>query len=433
MRALERRDPRALGRYRILARIGAGGMAIVYFGRSTGGRAVAVKAVHREFARKERYRDRFRQEIEATRAAGGRYSPGVLDADPDAEIPWLATEFLPGMSLREAITELGPMPAATVWPLAAGLAEALHALHRAGVLHLDVKPANVLLTADGPRLIDFGLAARPPQGVLLLDGTPIGSRGFAAPEQAEGHWCGPASDVHALGATLAYAATGNPGGQAADPELRELIAACLRADPVTRPGLPGLTSYLAERDRPANWLPAPLTVEIARRAAEAESPPASAEARPGGLDRRTLLLSGGSVAAVGGIAGAWALLREPSAPDPAPSTSSSAPSATTSSVPAAAPKPRTVEFYVFGNAPLKSLTTITNNQPETVRDRKLPYQRLVQIPPAPHKDGWKVEYHFGAGNFTIVVNLDGSQIGSAGGFSTREDQKKAEEGQIGPS
>lgn len=143
MRALERHDPRTIGRYRVLARISAGGLAIVYFGRSSTGRAVALKAVHAEFAADPAYRDRFRREVAAARAVGGRYSPGIVDADPDAAVPWLAMEFLPSVTLRDA----APLPSPAVWTVAAGLVEALASVHRAGVAHLDLKPANVLLTA----------------------------------------------------------------------------------------------------------------------------------------------------------------------------------------------------------------------------------------------------------------------------------------------
>jgi serine/threonine protein kinase len=170
------RDPRFVGRrYRILARIGSGGMAVVYLGRSRGGRLAAVKVMHAELAREPRPRERFRHEVAATEAAGGTHSPAVLAADPDARVPWLATEFLPAVSLHESVARFGPLPTDAVWRLAAGLAEALAAIHRTGLVHLDVKPANVLLTHDGPRVIDFGIAtgARPAERA--------GSLGFMAP------------------------------------------------------------------------------------------------------------------------------------------------------------------------------------------------------------------------------------------------------------
>ncbi|WP_158079231.1 serine/threonine-protein kinase, partial [Actinomadura sp. CNU-125] len=253
MRALEPADPRSAGRCRILARIGAGGMGMIYFGRSGSGRPVAVKVVHAEFARDPEYRERFRREVAVTRVVGGRYSPGVVDADPEAELPWLATEFLPSVSLREAVETLGRLPAEPVRPLAAGLVEALASVHDAGIVHLDVNPANILLTGEGPRLVDFGIAAdlraAPP-------GEPAGTRGFMSPEQASGGPVGPASDVFSLGATLAYACA-EP-----DERLRAVIEGCSRPEPAERPGLAELAALLADGP-PAAW---PHAVHAAARA-----------------------------------------------------------------------------------------------------------------------------------------------------------------------
>jgi serine/threonine protein kinase len=240
MEKLERNDPRSIGPYRLLARIGSGGMAVVYLGRSRGGRAVAVKVVHAELAHDPEYRDRFRLEAATTEAAGGAHSPPFLDADTDGEAPWMATEFLPSVSLREAVERFGQLPADSVWRLAAGLAEALAAVHRTGITHLDVKPSNVLLTADGPRLIDFGIAAGAPPVA------PSGSWGFMSPEQVGGTGVGPPSDVYSLGSTLAYA-LGAGQTKSADPDaaLRMLIADCRRPDPSARPSAASLTERLA--------------------------------------------------------------------------------------------------------------------------------------------------------------------------------------------
>ncbi|MEQ4304118.1 protein kinase [Plantactinospora sp. B6F1] len=282
MRPLERHDPRVIGQYRVLARIGAGGMALVYFGRSVGGRAVAVKVMHAEFAADPGYRARFRAEVAATRAAGGRYSPGLLDAAPDAPRPWMATQFLPALSLRDAVRRFGPLPPDPVWALAAGIAEALASVHAAGIVHLDLKPANVLLTADGPRVIDFGIAAATGAGLPAPGGTRAGSWGFLSPEQLAGTPVGPASDVFSFGATIAYACTGAPPGSTGlagvpDDGLRELLAACLHPDPAVRPSLPELTGRLAStvRERPASAteLPPAVTAEIDLRASEAQNPP----------------------------------------------------------------------------------------------------------------------------------------------------------------
>ncbi|TMQ93557.1 serine/threonine protein kinase, partial [Actinomadura soli] len=281
MRALEPHDPRTVGRNRILARIGAGGMAMIYFGRSGSGRPVAVKRMHAEFAREPEYRERFRHEVAATRTVSGRYSPGVLDADPDAALPWLATQFLASVSLREAVGLLGQLPPDVVFPLAAGIVEALASVHGTGIVHLDLKPANVLLTADGPRLIDFGIAADLRPGATPAGTEPAGTLGFMAPEQESGGPVSPASDVYSFGATLAYACTGRPpsdGGvdEITDDRLRTLISGCLRPDASTRPTVPDLAAALdvvRAAAQPALRLPPVVTAEIDRRASEAASPP----------------------------------------------------------------------------------------------------------------------------------------------------------------
>ncbi|GIJ47773.1 hypothetical protein Val02_46590 [Virgisporangium aliadipatigenens] len=236
MRPAEAGDPRTVGRFRILARIGAGGMATVYFGRSPSGRPAAVKVLHAEFATDPPLRERFRAEVAAARAAGGPYSPAVLAADPDDERPWLATEYLAAVSLREAVRLGGPLPPGSARPLAVGLAEALASVHAAGVVHGDVNPANVLLTADGPRLVDFGLARLGPDAAAV----PAGAPGFMAPEQALGGIVGPAGDVYGYGATLVYACAGTRVDGTAgvgDAHLRELLAQCLSREPARRPGI----------------------------------------------------------------------------------------------------------------------------------------------------------------------------------------------------
>src|SRR5439155_623554 len=186
VRALDRAAPRRVGRCTIRARLGAGGMATVYFGYTADGRPAAIKVMRAGLAGHPGHRDRFSREVAATRSAGGRFSPAVLDADPRARRPWLATEFLPGVTLREAIELAGPLPAASVWWLAAGLAEALRAVHRAGLVHLDVSPANVLLTLDGPRLLDFGIAGRLGPDGLAPATDAAGADPVMSPEQRAG-------------------------------------------------------------------------------------------------------------------------------------------------------------------------------------------------------------------------------------------------------
>ncbi|MDX3419019.1 serine/threonine-protein kinase, partial [Streptomyces sp. MD20-1-1] len=187
MRPLDTDEPRVVGPYRLLGRLGSGGMGRVYLGRSAGGRTVAVKIVHPHFALDEEFRARFRREVDAARRVGGAWTAPVLDADPDARVPWVATAYAAGPSLTVAVTELGPLPEHTVRTLGAGLAEALAAVHGLGLVHRDVKPSNVLLTLDGPLLIDFGIArATDGTASLTSTGVSIGSPGYRDYSQCTG-------------------------------------------------------------------------------------------------------------------------------------------------------------------------------------------------------------------------------------------------------
>ncbi|MFD4719347.1 serine/threonine-protein kinase [Streptomyces sp. NPDC058423] len=291
MQPLEAGEPRTIGTYRLLGRLGAGGMGRVYLARSEGGRTVAVKVVHPHFALDEQFRARFRREVEAARRVGGAWTAPVLDAGPDAPVPWVATGFVAGPALGAAVAEHGPLPEHTVRTLGAGLAEALAAVHALGLVHRDVKPSNVLLTLDGPRLIDFGIArATDGTASLTTTGVSVGSPGYMAPEQivGSGEVTG-AADVFSLGAVLAYAATGTapfPGDSSAallykvvheEPELgaltgelRELVAECLAKDPAARPAPAGLARRLAPAGAgalvAAGWLPGPLVEQVSRTA-----------------------------------------------------------------------------------------------------------------------------------------------------------------------
>lgn len=211
IRPLAAGDPARIGPYPLLGRLGAGGMGRVYLARSGGGRTVAVKVVHEEHIANGEFRARFRREIEAARRVGGRYTAPVLDADADAESPWVATGYVPGPSLEQAVREHGPLPAESVHALAEGLLRALRGIHAAGIVHRDLKPSNVLLTVDGPRVIDFGIARAlqvSVESLLTSTGMVIGSPGFMAPEQILGEETGPGADVFSLGCVLMYAATG---------------------------------------------------------------------------------------------------------------------------------------------------------------------------------------------------------------------------------
>ncbi|MCI4040501.1 serine/threonine-protein kinase [Streptomyces sp. TRM75563] len=296
IRPLAAGDPVRIGPYPLLGRLGAGGMGRVYLARSAGGRTVAVKVVHEEHIANGEFRARFRREIEAARRVGGRYTAPVLDAGPDAEQPWVATGYVPGPSLEQAVREHGPLPAASVNALAEGLLRALRGIHAAGIVHRDLKPSNVLLTVDGPRVIDFGIARAlqvSVESLLTSTGMVIGSPGFMAPEQILGEETGPGADVFSLGCVLMYAATGQlPFGAGvsnqhavmfrivqsppdltavSDALLRALIERCLTKDPAERPGVEALLESLTPEQSSdvarGAWLPPVLLARLAQQAA----------------------------------------------------------------------------------------------------------------------------------------------------------------------
>ncbi|WP_175411474.1 serine/threonine-protein kinase [Streptomyces sp. TRM64462] len=295
MQPLEADEPRVIGPYRLLGRLGSGGMGRVYLARNEGGRTVAVKVVHPHFALDEEFRARFRREVESARRVGGRWTAPVLEADPEAAVPWVATGYVAGPSLTQAVTAHGPLPERSVRALGAGLAEALGAVHALGLVHRDVKPSNVLLALDGPRLIDFGIA-RATHGTASLTstGVSVGSPGYMSPEQilgkAGGQGVSGAADVFSLGAVLAFAATATApfsGDSSAallykvvheepelDPaltgELRDLVAACLVKDPAARPEPGELARALAPGGAAAlvaaGWLPGAVVEDVSRAA-----------------------------------------------------------------------------------------------------------------------------------------------------------------------
>ncbi|MFI1924351.1 bifunctional serine/threonine-protein kinase/ABC transporter substrate-binding protein [Streptomyces sp. NPDC020377] len=294
MEPLRTGDPSRIGRYRLLRRLGAGGMGVVFLGRAPGGAIAAVKTVRSSYADETGFRARFRREVDAARQVRSPWVVPLLDAEADAETPWLATSYVPGPSIAEAVDTFGPLSLASVRVLGGRLAEALEAVHGAGLVHRDVKPGNVLLAPDGPRLIDFGIARAPEATALTSSGVIVGSPGFLSPEQARarGGEIGPPSDVFSLGCVLAFAATGvRPfgGGGAAgmllrtvyeepDPaavpdSLAPLLRACLAKDPSARPTLAELRRTLDEEvpesDSAARsqWLSAPVTRLINDRAA----------------------------------------------------------------------------------------------------------------------------------------------------------------------
>ncbi|MFD1660364.1 serine/threonine-protein kinase, partial [Streptomyces caeni] len=295
-----------IGAYRLIARLGAGGMGNVYLARSDRGRTVAVKLVRRELAQQEEFRARFRQEVQAARRVGGHWTAPVLDADTEAEIPWVATGYVAGPTLQTVVShDHGALPERSVRILAAGLAHALQDIHAAGLIHRDLKPSNVLVTIDGPRVIDFGIT-RALETVtaagLTRTGALVGSPGFMAPEQVRGDRITPACDVFCLGSVLAYAATGVlPFGTAdsgvhallfriaeEDPDLRgipedlaDLVRDCLRKDPAARPTPAQILERTGAGDTVSGgrtrdpWLPSALVAQLGRHAVrllDAENP-----------------------------------------------------------------------------------------------------------------------------------------------------------------
>ncbi|WP_372461999.1 serine/threonine-protein kinase [Streptomyces endocoffeicus] len=293
MEDLGAEDPRWIGEYRLLRRLGAGGMGRVFLAHSARGRTVAVKLVQTELAQQAEFRRRFKQEVRAAQRVGGAWTAPVLDADTEAATPWVATGYIAGPSLHAIVAESGRLPERTVHILAHGLTQALRDIHDAGLVHRDLKPSNVLVTIDGPRVIDFGIARAletVTDGILTRSGAVVGSPGFMSPEQVRGERVTPASDVFCLGSVLAYAATGRQPFGTADsgvhavmyriaqeepdlgglPEgLRDLVTDCLKKAPDDRPSLEALLERTAGADDDGEpWLPGTLVAQLGRHAVQ---------------------------------------------------------------------------------------------------------------------------------------------------------------------
>ncbi|MFJ2823601.1 serine/threonine-protein kinase [Streptomyces toxytricini] len=265
MMRLRREDPRVVGSFRLHRRLGAGGMGVVYLGSDRRGQRVALKVIRPDLAEDQEFRSRFAREVSAARRIRGGCTARLVAADLEAERPWFATQYVPGPSLHDKVAEEGPLTAAQIAAIGAALSEGLVAVHEAGVVHRDLKPSNILLSPKGPRIIDFGIAWATGASTLTHVGTAVGSPGFLAPEQVRGAAVTPATDVFALGATLAYAATADsPFGHGSsevmlyrvvheEPHLvgvpdalAPLVRACLAKDPEDRPSTLQLSMRLKE-------------------------------------------------------------------------------------------------------------------------------------------------------------------------------------------
>ncbi|GGO46000.1 serine/threonine-protein kinase AfsK [Streptomyces daqingensis] len=318
---LTQHDPRRIGPFEVLGRLGAGGMGLVYLARSASGRRVAIKTVRTELAEDQLFRVRFTREVEAARAVSGFYTAAVVDADPRAAVPWLATAFVPAPSLEEIVNECGPLPVQAVRWLAAGVAEALESIHGAGLVHRDLKPSNVLVVEDGPRVIDFGIASGVSNTRLTMTNVAVGTPAYMSPEQArDSRSVTGASDIFSLASTLVFAATGHapfhganpvetvfmllregPDLEGMDEELRPLIESCMRMSAEERPSPADLQAQLAphlfssggdDSGTASAWLPAGAVALIERKRGarptprrpshRQEDPPQAAPAPPDG-------------------------------------------------------------------------------------------------------------------------------------------------------
>ncbi|MEV0120525.1 serine/threonine-protein kinase [Streptomyces sp. NPDC050703] len=374
MDALGSGDPESLGAYALFGRLGSGGMGEVFLGRAPDGSLAAVKAARPELSHDVEFRRRFAREVDAARKVDGRFTAAVLDADPHARRPWLATAYIPGVSVTEAVAAGGPLPETSLRALMAGTAAALAAIHGAGLTHRDLKPSNILLAEDGPRVIDFGIARSVAHSRITRTGQVPGTPGYMAPEQLRGSDIGPHTDVYALGATLVFAATGEgpfghgdvfamiyrtmeqeprldevPGGS-----LRTALARCLAKDPAERPTVPSLLAEFSvpatlPEGRTGHWLPDEVTTLVRGRvrglpvsaAVTGRAAPVAGRTAP--VAGRTVPVAGRTapVAGRGAAPGGSAAPRGGPAAAPAARTAAPPPGPASAPPRAAGPAPRT--------------------------------------------------------------------------------------------
>ncbi|MGW2094929.1 serine/threonine-protein kinase [Promicromonospora sukumoe] len=314
--ALRPGEPRTIGPFRVRSRLGSGGMGDVYLGATRRGQQVAIKLIRGAQLDDDEFRTRFRREVRAAAQVRSRFIANLVDADPDADLPWLATEYVAGPTLSQELAANGPLPRADVLNLVAGVAEALYGIHRAGLVHRDVKPANVILGPDGPRLIDLGVVAAVDATRLTLTGQPVGTPMYMAPEQATGSRATSAVDVWALGALAYYAATGNhlfegdhpavvlyrvsseePSYADSPAYLRPFLDGLLARDPEQRPSLDEILRSLGVPE--SVWSPVPAGGHGQVRAGRRGAPERGR--------RRLRVAVGGGVAAVALAASAFGL------------------------------------------------------------------------------------------------------------------------------
>jgi len=266
---LEADDPGWVGNYRLLARLGAGGMGLVFLGETRGGRKVAVKLIKPAYASDRDFRERFAREVAAARQVGGFHTAAVVDADPDANPPWMVTSYIPGQSLSDAVKEQGPFSLAAVRELGAALAEGLAAIHGCGLVHRDFKPSNIIMADDGPRIIDFGVARSAGRQTITPKGVQPGTPEYMSPEHLGAGAMDARSDVFSLGSVLVFAATGHGPFEGTDStavmgrilylapnltglpaELRDIVSACLAKEPAGRPTLEELLAAFSGQAGP---------------------------------------------------------------------------------------------------------------------------------------------------------------------------------------